>query len=343
TSKYNKLTKAKGAKVGVLASGLAVSYTKEALKRLKLENKVNFMKLGLIFPIPASSIKELLNDCEVLIVIEEGDPVVELQVSSLAQEIAAKITIHGKKSNPILKPFGEINTDLVAGAIAGVLQIDLEADERQTLRAALEVAIAPRSSTLCAGCSHFGSYWALKTALKEHKGVHIINGDIGCYEQGGYGLFASKINVNDEDSKRYPVKSVYEILDTIYVMGSGIGLAQGQAQVGYNEGKVVAVAGDSTFIQATLPSVANAVYSKADITFLVFDNRWTAMTGHQVNPCTGLDTLGNACSVFNIAGVAKSLGVEYVETANAYDLEEAEKAIAGALVFKGPAIGVLKG
>ena len=343
TSKYNNLTKVKGAKVGVLASGLAVSYTKEALKRLDLESKVNFMKLGLVYPIPAPSVKELLNDCDVLIVIEEGDPVVELQVSSLAQEIAAKITIHGKKSNPILEPFGEINTDLVTGAIAGVMKIDMEADERQTLRATLDKTIAPRSSTLCAGCSHLGSYWALKMALKEHKGVHIINGDIGCYEQGGYGLFASKIDVNDEDGKRYPVKSVYEILDTIYVMGSGIGLAQGQAQVGYKEGKVVAVAGDSTFIQATLPSVANAAYSKADITFLVFDNRWTSMTGHQTNPCTGLDTLGNECSVFNIAGVAKSLGVEYVETANAYDLEEAEKAIAGALGFKGTSIVVLKG
>ncbi len=81
--------------------------------------------------------------------------------------------------------------------------------------------------------------------MKKHDGNHIINGDIGCYEQGGYGLFSSKIRVNDEDSKKYPIRSAYEILDTIYVMGSGIGLALGQqAQAGYKDGKVVAVAGD---------------------------------------------------------------------------------------------------
>ncbi|MGI6553588.1 MAG: thiamine pyrophosphate-dependent enzyme [Bacillota bacterium] len=46
-------------------------------------------------------------------------------------------------------------------------------------------------------------------------------------------------------------------------MGSGLGLAQGQVQAGYREGKVVAVAGDSTFIHALLPSVTNAVYNQA--------------------------------------------------------------------------------
>jgi indolepyruvate ferredoxin oxidoreductase alpha subunit len=179
--------------------------------------------------------------------------------------------------------------------------------------------------------------------LKKHKGVHIINGDIGCYEQGGYGLFASKINVSDEQSKRHPVRSAYEILDTIYVMGSGIGMAQGQAQAGYKDGKVVAVAGDSTFIHATLPAVANAVYSRADITFLVLDNRWTAMTGHQVNPNTGVDTLGNKTDGFDIPAVAKSLGVKMVRTADAYKLEQSQAAIAEALDFTGPSVVVLYG
>jgi indolepyruvate ferredoxin oxidoreductase alpha subunit len=105
----------------------------------------------------------------------------------------------------------------------------------------------------------------------------------------------------------------------------------------------VAVAGDSTFIHATLPAVVNAVYSKADITFLVLDNRWTAMTGHQVNPNTGLDTLGNETEGFNIPEVAKSLGVKMVRTADAYQLEQSQAAIAEALAFSGPSVVVLRG
>jgi len=106
---------------------------------------------------------------------------------------------------------------------------------------------------------------------------------------------------------------------------------------------VVAVAGDSTFIHATLPAVVNAVYSQADITFLVLDNRWTAMTGHQVNPNTGVDTLGNESGGFNIPGVVRSLGVKMVRVAEAYRIEESRQAVTEALDFKGPSVVVLKG
>ena len=342
-STYNTLDLVKGAKIGVISSGVAVSYTKEALKRLGLEGEISFLKLGMIHPLPDKPVGELLEGLDTLILIEEGDPVLELMVRSYAKEHAGNVKIFGKTYNPILKPFGEINTDIVTQAIAGVVKAKIEQDPREAVREKLRGIVAPRSSTLCAGCSHLGSYWALKEALKDFDGVHIINGDIGCYEQGGYGLFASKIKVNDEESKKYPIRSPYEILDTIYVMGSGIGLAQGQAQVGYKGGKVVAVAGDSTFIHATLPAVVNAVYSRADITFLVFDNRWTAMTGHQVNPNTGVDILGEEVEVFDIESVVKSMGVRSVGVADAYNLVDAKEEITAALEFEGPSVVILNG
>jgi indolepyruvate ferredoxin oxidoreductase alpha subunit len=342
-SPYNRLELVEGADVGVLSSGVAAAYTLEALDRLGLRPKVSFLKLGMIHPLPDLPVAELLAGISTLIVIEEGDPVLESMVRGFAQERAFPVKIRGKSYDPILPPFGEINADKATAAIAGAMQLPLEPDEREGKREKLRPLVAPRSSTLCAGCSHLGSYWALREALKEHKGVHIINGDIGCYEQGGYGLFASKINASDEQSKRHPIRSAYEILDTIYVMGSGIGMAQGQAQAGYRDGKVVAVAGDSTFIHATLPAVVNAVYSRADITFLVLDNRWTAMTGHQVNPNTGVDTLGNETEGFDIPGVVRSLGVEMVRVVEAYRIDESRQAIAEALDFKGPSVVVLNG
>jgi indolepyruvate ferredoxin oxidoreductase alpha subunit len=343
TSTYNKLELAQGAKVGIISSGIAASYAKEAMRRLGLSDKVSFLKLGMIHPLPDQLVGKLLSEIATLIVIEEGDPVVESMVRGFAQENACQVKIYGKSYDAVFPPIGEINADKATEAIAKAMEIKLEPDNREAARAKIRAIVAPRSSTLCAGCSHLGSYWSLRKALKKHSGVHIVNGDIGCYEQGGYGLFASKINVSDEESKRHSIRSAYEVLDTIYVMGSGIGIAQGQAQVGYSDGKVVAVAGDSTFIHASLPAVVNAVYSQADITFLVLDNRWTAMTGHQVNPNTGVDTLGNKTERFNIAVVAKSLGVKSVRVVDAYNLEEAQEAIAEALEFEGPSIVVLEG
>jgi indolepyruvate ferredoxin oxidoreductase alpha subunit len=343
TSPYNRLDLAEGAKVGILSSGVAAAYSMEALDRLDLTGKVNFLKLGMIHPLPDRLVARLLRGIDTLVVIEEGDPVLESMVRAYAQENGFDVKIRGKSYESILPPYGEINADKTAEAIARTMQIPVKQDHREDKRERLRSLASPRSSTLCAGCSHLGSYWALQQALKEHKGVHIINGDIGCYEQGGYGLFASKIDVSDEASRRHPIRSPYEILDTIYVMGSGIGMAQGQAQAGYRDGKVVAVAGDSTFIHATLPAIVNAVYSRADITFLVLDNRWTAMTGHQVNPNTGVDTLGNVTERFDIPEVAGSLGVKMVRVADAYRIEEAKQAIAEALAFKGPSVAVLNG
>jgi indolepyruvate ferredoxin oxidoreductase alpha subunit len=342
-SSFNRLELVQGTEVGILSCGVASSYTLEAMERLGIRGKVSFLKLGMIHPLPDQLVSRLLADIKTLIVIEEGDPVLENMVRSYAQEEGYNLKIRGKSYDSILPPYGEINADRTAEAIAKATQHSIEPDKRQVKREKLRSMVAPRSSTLCAGCSHLGSYWALREALKKHKGVHIINGDIGCYEQGGYGLFASKINVSEDASKRHPIRSAYEILDTIYVMGSGIGMAQGQAQAGYQDGKVVAVAGDSTFIHATLPAVVNAVYSRADIVFLVLDNRWTAMTGHQVNPNTGVDTLGNDTEQFNIPEVAKSLGVKMVRVAEAYRIEDATQAIAEALDYQGPSVVVLNG
>jgi indolepyruvate ferredoxin oxidoreductase, alpha subunit len=341
--RYNRLEKVKDATAGILTSGVAAAYAAEAVTRLGLDGKVSVLKLGMVFPLPGPMMEQFLAGLETLVVVEEGDPMVELQTRALAKEKNLPVKIRGKSLAPVFEPWGEINADLAVRAIATALGMKAEEDAREKTRVELRKIVTPRSSTLCAGCSHLGSYWALKEALKKHKGTHIVNGDIGCYEQGGYGLFASDVEPNDETDRKYRINSPYEILDTIYVMGSGIGLAQGQVHAGYKNGKVVAVCGDSTFIHATLPPLVNAVYTGADITFLIFDNRWTAMTGHQVNPSTGVSVLGEKTPPFSIEAVVKSVGVGYVKVARAYDLREAGEAIEGALAFTGTSVVILTG
>ncbi len=74
-----------------------------------------------------------------------------------AKEIAPEVRIYGKSYNAVLNPFGEINTDIVTGAIAGVVGTDVPEDDREDIRVSLREMVAPRSSTLCAGCSHLVS------------------------------------------------------------------------------------------------------------------------------------------------------------------------------------------
>lgn len=329
--------------IGVITSGLGASYTREAISELGLEEKLAFLKLGFVSPISEKKLKKFLNQIKKVIIIEEGDPLLERQIRAFAQENFSEVKIFGKEKNTIFNPYGELNNDLVIKGISRALGLSVKEDiERSELKKEIQKKISPRSSTLCAGCPHLGTYWSLKQVLQKIKGVHIVNGDIGCYEQGGYGVFSHVIKPTDDNSKGYRISSPYEILDTIYVMGSGIGMAMGQAQVGYQDGKVLAVAGDSTFFHATLPALANAVYNNADIAFIVMDNSWTCMTGHQPNPTTGENIIGNDTPIIEIAEVVKSLGVKDIHISDAYDIERTSVSIKDALNFKGPSVVVVK-
>jgi indolepyruvate ferredoxin oxidoreductase alpha subunit len=149
---------------------------------------------------------------------------------------------------------------------------------------------------------------------------------------GGYGLFAKEIEPSKEKvTKRVSFDNPYEILDTNYIMGGGIGVAQGQYHAGYSEGPIVAVAGDSTFFHACMPALLNATYNKAAITFLVLDNSWTAMTGHQPAPTTGVTATGSPSKVYKIEEIAKALGVDDVWVVDPYDLKSAEESLLKAI------------
>ena len=342
-SRFNTFNLPKNTDIGIIASGLGASYAAEAISVLGLEGRLAFLKLGFTNPLPEEKLRKILKGIKKLIAIEEGDPVIERQVRSFAQENFPEIKIFGKERKRILNPYGELNVDCVVKGISKAMGLQIkENQERVNIKKEIQKKVSPRSSTLCAGCPHLGTYWAVKQALQGRKGVHIVNGDIGCYEQGGYGVFSHKINPSDDNSKAYSISSPYQILDTIYVMGSGIGMAMGQSQAGYKDGKILAVAGDSTFFHATLPAVVNAVYTKADITYLVLDNSWTCMTGHQPNPTTGKSATGEITKVIDVSKIAEIMGIACIRVVDPYKMEESIQVIQEAIDFKGPAVVILR-
>ncbi|MDI6643144.1 MAG: thiamine pyrophosphate-dependent enzyme [Candidatus Hodarchaeaceae archaeon] len=333
TLPWNKLELGKTPSCGIIASGIGASYARDAIKMLGLEGKVAFLKLGTPAPIPERLIGRLLKAVKSVLVVEEGEPVVELQVKALAKDVNPEVKILGRLTGT-MPAVGEINTDIAAQAIAKLTKRKLPQDvQREQAQAEIKKLVAPRSSTLCAGCPHLGSYWALKQALRKVGGkVPLVNGDIGCYEQGGYGIAGKEYKPSfSTESVRYPIEAPYETLDTNYIMGGGVGLMQGQFHAGYKDGVMVGVAGDSTFFHACIPAVINAVYNKARGLFLVMDNTWTAMTGHQPNPVTGITATGEATKVLSIEEVAKACGVEFIKVVDPYDLKATTAAIEEAL------------
>lgn len=325
---WNESRVPEGADFGVIASGIGASYAREVLESTGLSDEVAFLKIGTPHPMPESLLIEFLREVGKALIVEEGLEFVERRVREIAQPEALDVGIYGRLTGHI-PPVDEIDTGVVVDALENFVDVKNPYPPiDDEIKEDMEELITPRSATFCAGCPHLGTYWALRRVLEDVEGVQIINGDIGCYEMAGYGLFSREIEASkSEESVKHPIESSYEILDTNYVMGSGIGLMQGQYQAAYDDGPLIAVTGDSTFFHSVLPEVTNAVYNGAEGLLIVLDNRWTAMTGHHPNPGSGERVTGERSKPLDIEEIVRALGVEKVRKVDSYDLEKTAEAI----------------
>ncbi len=316
---YNQLTLVKGARFGIITSGIAYSYAIEALRWLGLADQVAILKIGTPHPLPQNKVRQLLSAVQEVLVIEELEPFVENHVKVIAQEAAMTLKIHGKDSVPLK---GELSTRKVAEAIARVTgtKLPLDFNAIDTIMEEVTPILPSRPPTLCAGCPHRSSLHAINTAVrlvKKDLGQRVLIGDIGCYSLGLYPPLFS--------------------MDTCICMGGGFGLADGIATV--HKGPVVGHLGDSTFYHSGIPSMINAVFNQTKVTLLVLDNAATSMTGFQPNP----GAPGNNAVGIRPEDIARACGVKFVEVVNCFDLKKTTAVLEKAIRFDGPAVVVSRG
>ncbi len=329
----NKVIYSDNAELGVIAVGLSFAYAWEAVEMLGLRDKVSFLKLAWHLPPPRELISKFLSDHSRVLVLEEVDPFLENEVKSIAYDVGARVRIFGKYSGHI--PFeGELNTGIVARAIARITGCYREVEMSALSNGGAPVnnlsdLVIRRIPYLCPGCPHRASYYSIKQAVKSLGLKAIVTGDRGCYNQG--------------------VHPPLEAIDTCICMGASIAMAHGFSKSRVDD-VVIAVIGDSTFFHAGLPALVNAVYNGSKILVAVFDNRWTAMTGLQPNPSTGVNAMREPARRFYPEELAKAIGVDYVRTVDPYDVkasvDEVVKAIEyirsegkpAVLVFRRPCI-----
>ena len=239
---YNMVERSE-ASFGIVACGIGYNYVKEALG-----NKANVLKVSQ-YPLPEESVRELANENDYLIVIEDGQPVVEQQVKAL---LGADYVVKGRLSGDLPR-MGELTPDNVAKAM-GV-------EPRPTLDPS--TVAAPRPPQLCQGCGHRDVYAALNKVLGAYPDYRIF-GDIGCYTLGALP----------------PFKALASCVD----MGASITMAKGAADAGFFPS--VAIIGDSTFTHSGMTGLLDAVNDKSNITVVISDNLTTGMTGGQASAGT---------------------------------------------------------
>lgn len=308
-------------KLLIVTSGSGWLYSMEALRTLSLEDSVGVFKVGTTFPLPPALLKTQLRRCQQVLVIEEIDPFLEANLKEFVVDHMSGMTFtfFGKSSGHI-KPYGELNVDIVMQAIARIMSIRYAARDEKYEQAAREVEqryVPPRTSQMCPGCPHRATYWAMKDALRKTGGDGVVAGDIGCYAMGVFPTGFSQIK-------------------TVHAMGSGMGVASGLGKLDLFDFKqpVIAMTGDSTFFHAVIPALVNAVHSEADVVLMILDNAGTAMTGFQPHPGTDKDAAGDVRPEINLEKFCAGLGVS-VTVVDPYDVETTKKALLKVLADKG--------
>lgn len=141
--------------IGIVTSGISYQYAREVFQG------ASFLKLALTYPLPVKLIRQFASGVKELIVIEEGDPVMEGEIRALGIAVSA-----GKDQIPLC---GELDPKVVRKSLA-----------REIAAAKPIEGIPSRPPVLCPGCPHRSIFYAI------NKLKLVAAGDIGCYTLGAY-------------------------------------------------------------------------------------------------------------------------------------------------------------
>jgi len=262
-------------------------------------DSASYLKLGFTNPMPKQLIRDFCKEVEKVCIVEEGDGFIENAVRALG------IDCLGKEVVPLL---GELDQQIVRKAF------DLpENTESYTA----DAAAPARPPVLCAGCPHRGFYFS----LRDHRDQIAPIGDIGCYSLGSTAPFFG--------------------FDAAICMGSGwsctIGLAQALKAQG-DKRKVLGMLGDSTFFHSGITGLVDVVHANANVVLCLLDNSITAMTGHQDNPGTEKNIMGETVPAIDPVSIIRSTGLDdsRIRIVDPIDRKQMDAALEEAIAAEGP-------
>ena len=244
---WNRFIPGPDRSLGIIAAGLAFNYLNECFPDgcphpvLKISQ----------YPLSPDRIGALQAACDAILVLEDGAPFIEEQLTGLFPKPVMRI--RGRLDGTLPRT-GELTPENVAAALG----------RSRPEGPAVPALMTPRPPALCRGCPHCDSYAFLKEALAGFPASRVFS-DIGCYTLGALP----------------PYEAIHSCVD----MGASITMAKGAADAGVSPS--VAVIGDSTFTHSGLTGLLDAVAEKTPMTLLILDNEITGMTGGQESLALG--------------------------------------------------------
>lgn len=243
---------------GVIAVGFGYYELQEAIAALAgVDKSFSVLKLTSSHPLPVKTITEFLEGRSGVAILEENEPVVEMQVRALAQAHGIASPIFGKLDGSIPRG-GELTPRRIGHVLSRITVLDDEVVENLP-----DPVREPGAGRFCDGCPYPPFYDALKEICEELGLTYTAGSDPGC----------SVLALFDP----------YKFLSIKHSMGSSVNILRGLASAD-PERRCIAIVGDSDLYHSALPGIINAVHSGANMTVIVFDNSGAAYTGCQPHP-----------------------------------------------------------
>jgi len=280
--------------LGIVAGGVPFAVIRDILSDVGRRD-IPVLKIGTPFPFPEALASDFTGACDRVLVIEETDSLMEYLLRD-REKVMGRLTGH-------VPAQGELVPGMVYDLLDRTLRdLDLPPLPPGAAQDALEIVggldLPPRRPTLCPGCPHRASFFAIRKA----KPRAIFTSDIGCYTLG--------LNQG--------------VVDTCLDMGAAITMASGLYHAFEQDGNrqpIVATIGDSTFYHSGTAGLMNAVYNGARFILVVLDNGTTAMTGMQPTPASGLRADGGQGKAIPLKRIISGCGVDFIQEVDPYDIK----------------------
>jgi indolepyruvate ferredoxin oxidoreductase alpha subunit len=323
----NEIVPGEDRELGIILQGGLTATTLRALELLGAadvfgRSRVPLLVLNVIHPLAPDQLLAFLAGKRRVLVLEEGRPnFIEQELKALAYDRKLGVEILGKET---VGAHGEYVPQVVLTALSRFL--GGEAERRRAAlnghvgraRQILKQAVPPRPPAFCTGCPERPVFSALKIAQHELGETHVA-ADIGCHS--------------------FATLPPFNLGNTI--LGYGMGLASSNAVASAFDRRVIAIMGDGGFWHSGLTAgVANAVYNRQDSVLVILENFYTAATGQQSNPSSGVNPRGQAVKM-SIAGTIRSLGVEWIRVVNPYRVGKTLRTIKEAMTTPAQGLKVI--
>lgn len=272
----------------VLAAGSCASKVTETLKLLNEGNQraeITLLELAVSSPLPRRWLLDNLEGKSVVLVIEEGAPIIETQLKALLQEAKFPVAVRGKLTGD-LPSVGELTLRKIGQGLRSFVPLTSEAI------AQLPDPQRKQEFTLkfCEGCPYPPFLDALCDVAFKMGIELIVSADPGC------AIVA--------------IGEPYRLIKIKHSMGGSVNFIASLSKFRSSQNRrYIAFVGDSDFFHSAFNGIVNAVSWGVAMGLVVLDNGGAAFTGGQPHPGSGFNAHGNFVQPVSIERLLSALDV----------------------------------